>query len=245
MDTNQHTAISLSRATFGVALVLALSAAMPHMPAAGAPAPDLVGAAASALTIDSATLTNMPDAMIDTTYHAELAIGYAYWGAITAYVRATYVARDAAAAVVATIVNPQPPAAVEVAAADLAPSPALKQKTLAIESAIATTYWSAIAAYVETTNDALDAAAALYMQGIQSFVDSTYAMRDLSAAAYGGIAQAYVGGITSVHDAQVRTMLGMADSMSDGAMEVGAAYDALAHWYARSDANIAQRLSTS
>ncbi len=60
--------------------------------------------------IDADTLVNLPDAMIDTTYNAELAIGQGYWDLIAGYVKATYQVRDAAAAVVATIANPQQPA---------------------------------------------------------------------------------------------------------------------------------------
>jgi hypothetical protein len=86
MDDHPHIALQLSRAAFGLALVLVVGSAMPRV-SEGAHAPDLLGAALAAMP-GADSLSYMPDAMIDTTLSLEQNIAQEYWAVIGAYASA-------------------------------------------------------------------------------------------------------------------------------------------------------------
>jgi hypothetical protein len=77
-----------------------------------------------------------------------------------------------------------------------------------------------------------------------TYLSAAYATRDLSAAAYGGIAQGIVGGLEAVHGVQMNAYHMAGQSMSDGANEVSAAYEAVGQWYGASDQRIEARLTS-
>jgi hypothetical protein len=76
-----------------------------------------------------------------------------------------------------------------------------------------------------------------------AYLSAAYAVRDLSAAAYGGIAQQIVDTLVGMHQAQLNAYTVAGTSMSDGADQVGGAYEAITQWYGASNQRIQQRLN--
>ena len=77
----------------------------------------------------------------------------------------------------------------------------------------------------------------------ETYLSAAYAARDLSAAAYGGIAEGIFGGLETVHGVQMAAYDMAGTSMSDGADDVAAAYEAIGQWYGASNQRIEARLN--